>query len=796
MKFINIILLIYFIVIKLDLAFGQSGEHVRLLSHVRIPENSSSIWGYTTAEGTELALLGTSEGVRIYDISDPIVPEEKIFIKNNSCSWRELKTSGSFAYVGSECDDGLLIIDLSRPDSISHRNVFKLANSKGDSFDILTSHTLYADEKGYIYLSGARGIGAGFAILDPTLDPWNPVVLYHYEDHYMHEVHVQNDILYGAELYNGAFSIWDIADRTAPRKLSSQRTAFGFTHSVWLEKDRKILYTADEVRGAVVESWDVSDPFDIRKLDQYRVFNPNDPYHIPHNVFHKDSLLYVSWYTEGMRVLDTRKADNLVEVAYFDTHPDKRTGFNGCWSIYPYYRSGVVVASDIQYGMYVLQFEGNGAAWLEGQIKDSITGQNLSKVQIQLTNLSSGKTSVLESNPLGQYKAGSGENGKFEIKLSIEAYLTKTIAIDLYQDSVLELNIEMVPRAKADARFEIVEKEFGLALENAQVLLLNPLVRFEGISNHQAGINCTIPNVYIDQYDALCSKWGYTYQLNQNIDFTGNDTYRFEMEAGYEDHMMSKLGWEFVTEDSMVQWIYGDFSELDPPPSNYPSKDVPEDYGNLALYTDNFEKIEEEYRLHGHLSLVSPVMNLHPFDKIRLSYHAWAYGGWDNSVKETMISFGTDTIKLEDIPLNLGGSFNPRTEIDLDIKDRDRDSVRFIFHLWNDPDSAEFAIAMRAAFDYFKLEGLVLNPVVDNEFDKEIKIWPNPAKDRLNLKNSFETEIRIHVLDLSGKSQLTQFVPAATTTDLDLSDFPVGVHILQYHNEDGSLHGCRKLVKF
>lgn len=52
----------------------------------------------------------------------------------------------------------------------------------------------------------------------------------------MHEVHAYHDTLYGAELFNGVFSIWDLKDRTKPVRISDQITSKTFTHSVWIEK--------------------------------------------------------------------------------------------------------------------------------------------------------------------------------------------------------------------------------------------------------------------------------------------------------------------------------------------------------------------------------------------------------------------------------------------------------------------------------------------------------------------------------------------------------------------------------
>jgi hypothetical protein len=44
-----------------------------------------------------------------------------------------------------------------------------------------------------------------------------------------------------------------------------------------------------------------------------------------------------------------------VEVAYYDTFQPAEYGYSGCWSVYPYFPSGRIIASDMQTGLYVFQ---------------------------------------------------------------------------------------------------------------------------------------------------------------------------------------------------------------------------------------------------------------------------------------------------------------------------------------------------------------------------------------------------------------------------------------------------------
>lgn len=242
---------------------------------------------------------------------------------------------------------------------------------------------------------------------------------------------------------------------------------------------------------------------------------------------------------------------------------------------------------------------------------------------------------------------------------------------------------------------------------------------------------------------------------------------------------MTEQGWEQISEDSLVGWQYGNLKEFFPPPSNFPSRDSDRDIGDRCLYTDNYGKIDQEYRLTGHLYLISPPMDLRPWDQIRISYDAWAYGGWDGSVKETMLVSGADSLLVETIPENLSGKFNPRTQKDIDIQGLKRDSVRFVFHLWNNPDSAEFAIALRAALDHFTLTGLIPNQTGETTERSGIRIFPNPFSDRLHVYNEDDSEAEMQLYDPLGRSVLKAILKPNHTTVCDPGAIQAGVYSYQ-----------------
>jgi hypothetical protein len=69
--------------------------------------------------------LEPETGVSIVDITNAASPNELVFIPGANSIWREIKTNGDYAYVTTEAEEGLLIIDLS-PLPLKHNITYKL----------------------------------------------------------------------------------------------------------------------------------------------------------------------------------------------------------------------------------------------------------------------------------------------------------------------------------------------------------------------------------------------------------------------------------------------------------------------------------------------------------------------------------------------------------------------------------------------------------------------------------------------------------------------------------------------
>ena len=178
------------------------------MSHVTFNEELNDIWGYTAPDGTEYALVGSHSGTYIFDLTDPSAPVQRAFLAGPSSIWRDIKVWNHYAYVSNESADGLLIINLATlPDSVQT----KRWNGSGN-VNFTSAHNVFVDEKGYLFVIGANYQNGGAIIADVKTDPWNPEVVTVYDQAYCHDIFVRGDTLWGAEIYNGVFSVVDISE--------------------------------------------------------------------------------------------------------------------------------------------------------------------------------------------------------------------------------------------------------------------------------------------------------------------------------------------------------------------------------------------------------------------------------------------------------------------------------------------------------------------------------------------------------------------------------------------------------
>ena len=329
------------------MAAGQ-GSRITLLD--TLPGNGNDCWGYVSASGREYALVGNRDRTKFVEITNPsnIVLVDEVL--HNSSLWSDIKTLGDFAYVVTEAGSGIQVFDLS---DIDNGNITLVRTITSPS----SSHNIAIDtDSGFMYMAG----GAIFDLSDPA-NPvrvgsgpgWHDAQIVTYQS----GLNAGREILFGSAGGNG-LEIYDVSNKSNPVLLSTTTyPMLEFLHQGWLSDDRNYFYANDEfdesrhgitTRTLIFDVSDLSSPFLAGTHSTFR----NS---IDHNLYYKDGFLFEANYTSGLLVIDACDPVNLVEAGWYDTFPaNNGASFDGAWSVYPFFPSGVCIINNIGGDLFVV----------------------------------------------------------------------------------------------------------------------------------------------------------------------------------------------------------------------------------------------------------------------------------------------------------------------------------------------------------------------------------------------------------------------------------------------------------
>jgi choice-of-anchor B domain-containing protein len=347
----------------------------------------NDIWGWTDPQtGREYALVGRTDGTAFVDVTDASHP---VFLGSlprtpgsPASAWRDIKVYRNYAFIVADGagDHGMQVFDLTRLRGAQGRAA---SFSEDVHYDrIASAHNIVIDTaSGYAYAVGANGGGetcGGALHMIDIRNPREPVFAGCFADPatgrqrtgYTHdaqcvlyagpdEAHRGRQICFNAS--ETALGIADVTDKRAPRALSNASYPnVAYTHQGWLSDDQRYFYVDDEldelsgtVAGTRTLIWDVSDLEDPVLVREYISADKATD----HNLYIKDGIMYQSNYAGGLRLFDVRDPANPVPIGFFDTVPvgDDAPGFTGSWSNYPYFKSGTLIVSSIDEGLFILK---------------------------------------------------------------------------------------------------------------------------------------------------------------------------------------------------------------------------------------------------------------------------------------------------------------------------------------------------------------------------------------------------------------------------------------------------------
>lgn len=739
----------------------------------------NDVWGYVDETGIEYALVGARGGVSVVSLENPASPQEVYWRPSNFSIWRDLKTYGDYAYITTEAEAGLLIIDLS---PLPAGEITSFTYYQGDLGQTWQSaHNLYIDEDGFAYIFGSNRGNGGVIILDVATDPMNPIEIGVFDNWYVHDGFARDGLLYLAHIFDGFLSIVDISDRANPVLLGTANTPSNFAHNIWPSDDGQFVFTTDEISDAYITAFDVSDPGNIFEVD--RIQSSPGLGIVPHNTHIYQNWAVTSYYTDGITIHDISRPHNMVEVGNFDTSPLQSVFTEGCWGAYPFLPSGLILATDMDEGLFILQPDYKLGSYLEGHVTDAQTTNDLQGVDVRIV----GHNQNVLTDLSGIYATGIGSEGEFNVEFSKVAYYPQTLTVNLLEGQVENLDVQLEPIPPFNFTVNVEDAVTGNPIVGANISLSVPLIEHELMTNGLGEGNASL--YYAEVYEVIVGKWGYRSHCEDLFidETTGQIT--ILLTEGYYDDFSFDFGWSTTSNAEAGEWV----RDIPNPTDGFsnPGSDVSLDCGKKAYVTGNegFNPNLDNVT-NGTVVLISPVFNLTGMSDPHVNYWTYFYnehGPFDpDDTLRIMLSNGfvTTQIDYEAAPESVMREWIPKSIRVLDYMAPTANMQLFV-------SISDFEMTVNiteAAFDYFSVTNSnVLD--IEEELHHSVNLYPNPTNGVLNIEHSNTDEVsRIEVLDLQGKIVQTQ---NQKLNQIDLSSVDNGVYFIRIYSVLNQLNTYR-----
>jgi choice-of-anchor B domain-containing protein len=578
----------------------------------RPSENYSDVWGYNDGQ-TYLAMIGSTDGTIFIDVTDPASPQEIGFINGPNSSWRDIKTYQNYAYMGTEgfgSGQGLQIVSLANPLNPV------LVNTYAQNFS--TIHNIVIDEPNA--MAWLVGTNSGSRILS-LADPENPVEVASWNVRYIHDAYVTGDFACLSEINNGRQELADISNLNNIQILSSWLTPDTAAHNCWYDDARTFMVTTDERNpGGHLAIYDIKQPNGpIPLIGQY---DP-DPSAVIHNVMldpDDQERATMSHYNLGFKMVDVHRPGAIFELGSYDTRPATDSGFGGAWGIYSFDPRGYHYISDIQTGLYVLQFLPSGGL-LSGIVTDAISGQSISGAQVLIL-----PEGLLETTgPGGLYSVYASAQG-IQLRITSPGYSTRNVAVgSLPLDGRLDADVALSPLPVAPLTGFVRRSSDLVGVEDATVSVIGR----PGTVKTDANGAFNFSDVTIGKQVVTAEAFGFS-PGQTTVTVAGANPPPVELlvdEGFFSDDLETDKGWTLGVPGDEAQ--AGAWVRVDPAGTGgghvQPEHDATPFPGTTAFITGQFTggDIETSDVDRGVTTVMSPAIDLSGLGSVRLSYKRW-----------------------------------------------------------------------------------------------------------------------------------------------------------------------------
>lgn len=703
----------------------------------------SDIWGWSNGN-QEYAIVGVNNGTSVVDVTNPANPTEVFYEPGMNSIWRDIKTYNGYAYVTTEAQNGLLIIDLNSLPGNTNLNTSYYTGPNSNQWE--SAHNLYIDENGICYIFGANRGNGGCIMLDLNTNPMNPSEVGEIDDWYVHDGVARGDTLYLAHITDGFMTMWDISTIGSPVMLGQQTTPGNFSHNLWMSDDGNYIYTTDEITNGYIGEYDITDPNNMTELDRIQSSPGMDV--IPHNVHFIDDYIVSSYYRDGVVIHDVSNKGNMVEVGNFDTAPNfSGDGFNGCWGVYPWLPSGNIIASDIEKGLYVLSVSYQRGCFLEGEVTDLSNASPINGASVEIL----GTSVVDQSSIIGEYATGYATAGTYDVVYSHPQYISDTLfGVFLANGLVNVQDVQLVP-LQGFSLTVLTENLLLNEIAGVAVVIENDDFTFTG----QTDVNgeLVFNNFYPGSYNVYVGKWGFVeYCSNLELIDGSSLTYLVQLEEGYADLFNLDLGWTISGNAPDGVW-----ERANPVGTNYQGdlcnpEDDSQDCGDKAYVTGNAgTNAGSDDVDQAATTLTSPLMSLNSGLNVNwfVQMELWWFNSGGNSAPNdslriqlsdgnnvsTVLEYYSDASGMQWVPVN--------AQIDASLFDISNLKVSVTTADWQ----SSGGHLVEAGIDNFRITN---NTIALNNDEFYFSVFPNPSNGIFYFNSNRDLD-SYKLYDLSGK---------------------------------------------
>lgn len=775
------------LVLAICISFGAHAQlNTTLIGHLDLSTAHNTfmndIWGYTDEFDNEYALVGTQDGTSIVDVTDGANPTEMFWLPGMQSTWRDLKVYNDFAYVTTEAQEGLLILDLTALPTASGITNSYFNGPVGSEWQ--SAHNLYIDENGFLYIFGANRGNGGVIVYDLNTSPTNPSEVSDLDTWYVHDGFVQNDTGYFGNIYEGQLSVWNVADKSNPLLISTALTPTTFTHNIWANTNG-FAFTTDEVAGGYIGAYDLSTPSNPVLIDKIQS-SPGDNI-IPHNTHVLGDYLITSYYADGVVIHDISRPHNMVEIAQYDTSPIHSEDFVGCWGVYPFFNSGKIIASDIEEGLFVIDANLHKGSYLEGNVTEQGTGFNVGNVSVSID----GTTISDNSSIFGDYGTGIDFVGTKNVTFFKVLYYPQTISVDFQEGIVNNQDIILEKIPQYSVTIKVLDAVTNLPIENANISLEHTYLEHTGLTNVDGEL--TLDIYYQDVYQLSAGKWGnVTTCFTDTLITSSIGVIELYLEAGLYDDFTFDFGWDTIHTGTKEGWVREiPVGVIKNGTISNPYSEISWDCGKYAFITGNGTEVSNVEEINdGEAILFSPVMDLSGYTNPHANYSVWYFNKFGAVPDDTLFIYmnnGVDQVLID--------YFDPETttmgqwlgnSVSLNDKITLTSNMQLIVYISDYVTSENIT---EAAFDYFSITDYsVLSDKEVIDENKEVSVYPNPFTDKLILS---EANLTVKIYNFSGQLILESINEKQISTSLLQS----GIYLIHVSNLKGENVLVEKLIK-